>query len=245
MRINKFSYPVAALEALPKNHLSAFLLLGLFLNDTNWLRKLLLYATQDESGGEAEGHARLALSLMVSKLLATKIHEGWLKLSQGELGQVVAELPLADKFMQTRAELARRLQKGSVLHQLRLNHGAHYPSSLVLDGLPGIAQSDVALYVTAHAGDALSLISELCAAAELKSIVGMDSVGDALAAVLNEVVSISGLYSDYLNALLVAFLRTILTTAPTNEVIDNNNALPLEEAKLRFFVTPPGAPNEQ
>ena len=77
------------------------------------------------------------------------------------------------------------------------------------------------------------------------SIVGIDSVGDALGAVLGEVDSISGLYSDDLNALLVAFLNTILTTAPTDEVIDNKNALPLEEAKLRFFVTPPGAPAGQ
>jgi hypothetical protein len=76
-QIHKFSFPVSTLEALPKDQLSAFLLLGLFLNEANWLQNLILFSTLDQSGSEPEKKGRLALSLMLSKMPAAKIYQGW------------------------------------------------------------------------------------------------------------------------------------------------------------------------
>lgn len=244
MQIHKVTYPVAVLQAMPKAHLSAFLLIGHFLNEANWLQKLLLYGTQDESGNEPERHARLALSLMLSKVFATKIHEGWLKLTHGELGTTLAALTLSEKMQAVRAELEVRLQPGSILHSIRRLHGAHYPSSLSLDGLPGISQSDVALFLTPHAGDTLSLISELSATADMNSIVGTAPVGESLGKILDEIISTSGLYSDFLHATLVALTDLSLSIAPTTEIIGNLDATPLADVRLRFFVTSSGAPAE-
>ena len=242
LRIHKFTYPVAALQAMPKAHLSAFLLLGHFLNEVNWLQKLLLYGAQDKSGNEPEQHARLALSLMVSKVFATKIHEGWLKLNAGELGATVAALTLSAKMKDVRAELEKRLQKDSILHRLRNSQGAHYPSSLSLDGLPSISQSDVALYLTPHAGDTISVIAELSAAAETNAITELPHLAESLDLLLKEVVNVSGLYSNFLHASLVALIDLSLKIAPTDEIIGNEDAMSLADVRLRFFVTPPGVP---
>jgi hypothetical protein len=87
MDISKISYSAAQLEGMGPQNLSAALLLGLFLNEVNWLQKLLLITTMDESGNEAEHQARLSLSLMLSKLLATKMHAGWMAMTTGTVKQ--------------------------------------------------------------------------------------------------------------------------------------------------------------
>ena len=244
MQIHKVTYPVSALQAMPKAHLSAFLLLGHFLNEANWLQKLILYGTQDESGNEAEVQARLALSLMLGKVFAAKIHEGWVRLTTGELGATVAGLTLSPGIERIRADLKEHLRADSILHKIRRDLAFHYPTSLSLEGLPNIAQGDVALYLTPHSGDTLSLISELSAAAELNAIAGTNQVGESLGAVLDEVVKVSGLYSEFLHATLVALIGKSLDTHPDDEIIGNEEAMPLADVRLRFFVTPPGASTE-
>lgn len=147
-QIHKFSFPVSALEVLPKEQLSTFLLLGLFLNEANWLQKLLLVSTLDRSGNEAEEKARLALSLMLSKGLAAKIHQGWCRMQGNPMRATLIALPLSTQADQLHQELAPMLAKGSIIHSVRNCHAFHYPTRLSLDGLPGIAQADVAIYAT-------------------------------------------------------------------------------------------------
>lgn len=113
-----------------------------------------------------------------------------------------------------------------------------------MDGLPGIQQIDVALFMTQHAGDTISVISELSAAAEMRQIVDKETFAEALGAILDELVKVSGYYGDYLNALLLAIVTSDLGLSPLSEIIGNEGALALADAKLRFFVVPPGAPTE-
>ena len=144
MDIHKFSFPTSVLTALPRDQLSALLLLGLFLNEANWLQNILLISTLDQSGHEAEEKARLALSLMTAKLLAAKIHEGWNRLSHDPLKITLDGLPKSPGVEELRALLAQKLAKNSLMHQVRLGHAAHYLTSLSLDGLPNLAQGAAA-----------------------------------------------------------------------------------------------------
>ena len=244
MQIHKLSYPSSVLAALPRERLSAFLLLGHFLNETNWLQKLLVVAAQDETGHAAEVHARMALSLMLTKVFAAKIHEGWNRMSSGALKATLDTLTLSPRTQERRQQLAERLRAESIVHKVRKLQAFHYPTSLSLDGLPGVAQGDVALYLTQHAGDTLSLISELSAASEMNAIAGIDHVGQSLNAVLTEVVDVSGLYGDFLHGTLEALINESITAEPLDEVIDNADAPLLQDVRLRFFATPPGSPAE-
>jgi hypothetical protein len=44
--ITKMTLPIATVQAMRPEHRSALLMLGLFLNEANWLRKLLVKAVQ-------------------------------------------------------------------------------------------------------------------------------------------------------------------------------------------------------
>lgn len=244
MQIHKITFPPSALIALPPDQLSAFLLLGHFLTEANWLQKLLLYASQDESGNVAEKHARMALSLMVSKIFAAKIHEGWNRLRTGNLRVTIDALALPDEIAALSQQLSERLAENSLIHKVRRSLAFHYPTELSLADLPGVAQSDVALYMTQHAGDTLSLISELSAAAQLNAITGVDHVGRSLDSFLKEVIAVSGLYSDFLHGTLAAMTDRFLPQGVAEANIENGDGPRLEDVRVRFFAIPPGAPEE-
>jgi hypothetical protein len=233
-KIHRITYSASALNELTKDQLSAFLLLGLFSNEVNWLQKILLVATLDEGGNEAEQMARLSLTSMLSKLLASKIHEGWNRIRRAPLKDA---LPTNAKTKSLHDQLAHRLAKDSLIHKVRNNHGFHYPTELSLNGLPNISPGDVALFVTPYSGDNISLISELSAAAGLMAIEGATTVGQALDSALKEIISVAGIYCEYLLETLALFVPMIGVT--TCDAIDNDTAPSFEQIRLRFFAFRP------
>lgn len=239
MDIHKFSFPPSVLTGLPPDQLSAFLLLGLFLNEANWLQKIMLISTLDQSGHEAEERVRIALSLMMAKLLAAKIHEGWNRLSHPPLKTTMDALPASPRAEQLRTLLAQKLAKNSLMHQVRLGHAAHYPTSLSLDGLPNLAQAEAAIFMTEHAGDVFSLVSELSAVAEMKAIGQSDDMGVSLANIIDELVDVAGNYCELLALMLSSCFTNVIWIKPTQEIIANAEAPRLDEIRLRFFAEPP------
>jgi hypothetical protein len=196
MRVHKLTFPPSALAAMPEAHRSDLLQLGLFLNDANWMRKLLLICSLDESEEEPEERARFALTASVAKMLAGKMHEGWLKMTSRPLADAIATVSVPARTVALRDQLAASLAQESLIHRVRRGHAAHYPSGLSLDGLPNIAQGDAAIYFSNHAGDTLSLISELSAAAEWIALGGYQDVVEAVQAISNELVRVVGLYEN-------------------------------------------------
>lgn len=244
MKIHKVTYPPAALSALPPERLSAFLLVGHFLTEANWLQKLLWMATQDESGHKAERDARLCLAMMVTKLFAAKIHEGWNRLRTGPLQRVLDGLTFSPDAQSNQAELEKRLAKDSLLHKVRRDIAFHYPTSLSLDDLPGIHPDDVGLYLTPHAGDTISVVSELSAAAALKEITGASSVQGAIDKVLDDLRTIAPVYSDFLHAVLIALIDVSNLGEPSMRIIDDPDPPRFEGLHVRFFSVLPGTPAE-
>lgn len=239
MDINKLCFSYEALESLPKKHVSAFLLIGHFVNEANWLRKLILISTLDQTGSEAEGNARLTLSLMLANIIAGKMHSGWMKLRA--MAVDVEFKPIFDrpKIGALYTNLESVLAKHSLIHKFRNTHASHYSMAMTLSDLPNIAVEDVAIYGTRYDGDALSLISALCAAGSLVSTSGENTVSDALETVLNAVVK--GV-DDYCTLLLEIFgylINHYIKIPKTPIVVRNDGAVTLKETRLRFFCVPP------
>lgn len=236
MDIHRITFPPSALLALPRPQLSAFLLLGHLLNEANWLQKLLLYSVPDDDGGVPEKHARLALSVTASHMLAAKIHEGWLKLTSGKLATTLGELPQSKKLTNVRAKLRELLRKDSLIHKIRNHHAFHYPPALSLDALPGIAQNDCAMYLTEHVGDTLSLVSALSAAAEMNSATGLSHVGKTVDRVRKEINKATRLYSDFLHGSLQLLIDASLGDSFERSVVAKGSAAPLVGVRAPFFL---------
>lgn len=205
IKIYKMQLTLEALRHLPKDRSSALLRVGLFLNELNWLQRLLLIARNPAGAGEAEDRATLALTLMVTKLLAGKIFEGWLKLN-GELKIDVDAL--ADDVRDQREALEDCLVKDSLLYKLRNLHAFHYSAQISLadlESLP-VADEELAIYVTESQGHTLFHISELAAIGQFMHLTGKHDGREALEMVLDEVIKATMLYGDYLYSVLLYLL---------------------------------------
>jgi hypothetical protein len=86
--------PVAVIRSMTADHRYALLMLGIFINEANWLRKLLVRAVLGTADDEPEGSGKffvdhsigdntsarynLGVKAWPSRVsLAGKIHEGW------------------------------------------------------------------------------------------------------------------------------------------------------------------------
>jgi hypothetical protein len=66
--IKKLTLPVADLRSMSDDHRYAVLLLGLFLNEVNWLRKLLVKAVFGiTEGPEPDGQANFGLTALLAR----------------------------------------------------------------------------------------------------------------------------------------------------------------------------------
>ena len=75
--------PRAALRDMPEPRSSALLRVDLFMNELNWLVRLLLIVRIPNSAREQERRATISLAFLIAKLLTGKMHEGWAKLRNG------------------------------------------------------------------------------------------------------------------------------------------------------------------
>jgi hypothetical protein len=239
MNITRLSYTHRDLVTLSELHVSTLLLVGHFLNEANWLRKLILMATMDQSGSEPEEKARLALTLMLANVSAGKIHAGWMRIMSFEKEPTLAALFAKDKVKDLYARLAPLLAEGSLLHKFRNRQGSHYPTSLSLAQLPNIADDDVALFATPYDGDTLSLMSTLCAAGSLVHISGDQTVDEALGSVIDAVVKAFDIYCTLLLEILFSLLKNDIRAPGKQTVIANDGACKLSDIRLRFFCDPP------
>ena len=84
----------AMLAAMPEERSSALLRVGLFMNELNWLVRLLLIAPIPNDASEHEQSATLSPALLTIKLLAGKMHEGWQFVTRRIWCGVTLPLPL-------------------------------------------------------------------------------------------------------------------------------------------------------
>lgn len=239
MNVTRLSYSYRDLEKLPEAHVSALLSVGHFLNEANWLRKLILIATMDDSGPEPEEKARLALTLMLANVSASKIHGGWMRVramaKEPTLVPLFAQKNVKEQF----DRLEPLLVEGSLLHNFRNRQGSHYPASLSLAQLPNIADQDVALFATPFDGDTLSLISTLCAAGNLVHVTSDETVAEALETVIKALVETFEVHCSLLLAILFALVKNNIRATGKQDVIALGDACELSDIRLRFFCNPP------
>ena len=125
--IKKFTLPVADLRALSDDDRYAILLLGLFLNEANWLRKLLVKAVLGITDGpEPDGQANFGLVVLMATTLAGKIHEGWIRITNSRLTKALSRIDMPPELSGLRKVIDDKL-KGKIFLRIRSNLAFHYP----------------------------------------------------------------------------------------------------------------------
>jgi len=238
--LKKMTLPVEELEAMKPEHRSALLMLGLFLNEGNWLRKILVGAVLGISDSP-EGQASFSLTVLMATTLAGKIFEGWNRIQKGWLHDALGDVELPVELTQLKEELAAALEIKTFV-RIRNNIAFHYPEKrLDFKFLSEhIEDSDATIFMSpqGYSGDILSHLSTLVGIEPLLAINTGKDYRAALASVWQEVADISGLYFRFVSELMAAF---IMITVP-NFTIEDCTVADVPEAdtaSLRFFLYPP------
>lgn len=236
--VYKVKLPRAALLNMPKQRSSALLRVGLFMNELNWLVRLLLIARIPNSVSEPERRATISLAMLIVKLLAGKMHEGWGKLCNGINDLVDASLSAEERDIQ--GQLSTRLAKGSIIQGLRNRHAFHYSADLSISDLEMLPLSDdeLVVYMSENHGHNLFHLSELAAIASLHGWVGKRDAGESFEAAMEEVVKVAGLYSDYLYAVVIALLGNELIEQLNPERVYEGSDRVAAAGRIMFFELP-------
>ncbi|MFM0190321.1 hypothetical protein PQR37_31075 [Paraburkholderia nemoris] len=236
--VYKVKLPCGALRDMPEQRSSALLRVGLFMNELNWLVRLLLIARIPNGVSEPERRATISLALLIVKLLAGKMHEGWDKLRNGINDLVDASLSAEGRDI--RGQLTNCLAKGSIIHGLRNRHAFHYSADLSISDLEILPLSDdeLVMYMSESHGHNLFHLSELAAIASLPSLTGKRDAGESFEAVMEEVVKVAGLYSDYLYAVVIALLGDELIEQLNPERLHEESDRVAAAGRIMFFEFP-------
>ena len=238
--LKKMAFSVAELQAMQVKHRSALLLLGLFLNEANWLRKLLVKAVLGMSD-TPEGQAHFALTALLATTLAGKIHEGWDRITAGHLHDAISDVDLPDELKSLQQELAAALVEKTFV-RIRNNIAFHYPNRpLDFKKLAEhLDDSEAIIYMVpeGYAGDVLSHLSTLAGIEPLLAINKDADYRIALKVVWDQVANVAGLYCHFVIEVIALFLLKFLPNVSVED-ITIPDAPEADEELLRFFVHPP------
>jgi hypothetical protein len=240
LNIEKLTIPVAAIHAMAANQRSALLLLGLFLNEVNWLRKLLARAVPSATSDEPEGQANFALTVLLATTLVGKVHEGWDRITEGKLCNTIDKLPLTDELKALKNNITDRLS-GKVFLRIRNSIAFHYPKrGLDLSKFRDhISDSDTTIYMShqAYIGDLLSHISTL---AGIEPLLALNPGSDyrSLESVWKEVLDVTEMYAEFVTSTMVLVITSCIPSYSA-ETITIANVPELQDDIMRFFVHPP------
>lgn len=235
VEITKYILPIERLQAMDGDTRSAYLLIGLFFNEANWLQKLLLKAIPGTDQSEPELQAKISLCAMLMKTLAAKVHEGCARLRTAHIAQVIASLDLPAAALDAKNALEAVTQKGSVIYNVRNFSASHYPTEWSIEVVP--SQEELAIYLTEHGGDFLSLLSDIAALEQLPKTTGYDVADfhNGFDTLIGDILDSSMRYTDYLAYLIKAFIDAPHTQTELSTVIVKEDAI----AGMHFYGSPP------
>jgi hypothetical protein len=237
--VRQSTFPAHVLLGLPAEERSAILLLGLFLNDVNWLRKLLARAVI-AIGDDPDGQANFALTILLATSLAAKIHEGWNRIQYGTLKPVVKNLQMTDELRSLQVKLISMLGKDTLVHGIR-NIGWHYPNSLDFEKIPGIDDGDITVLATdAYHGDILARVSAIACVEPLLKLKPDHDFKVTLKQLWDELLDCSEAYAVFVSEVLALLLLKHFSDIASVD-ITIPDAPTLGDDASRFFVHPPSA----
>jgi hypothetical protein len=249
LTLKKIKLPLSTFWAMTEERRSTLLLLGLFLNEANWLMKLLVKAGKSlpievtERDRTPEEEASQALLMLVLTNLVGKIWEGWNCIcNSNKLRTTLDSIQPSDELKSLKEKLKKELQK-KLFVVIRNNVAFHYSDDLIdFSKLKDhLTERDAHLQIsdTWQIGDALSELSVL---ASFEPILYLHPNRDpkiALSDAINDILKVTGLYSEYVYRALFTLIRKEFGPVPWEKITIQDAPEIDSEPQLCFFLHPP------
>jgi hypothetical protein len=244
MDIYPIPIPKALLDAAPENERTLHLTAGQLVNDLNILRNLTLIALNPVSGHEIITHARRATVILMLKLMAGKLNEGWEFIRQ-QFSPLYTkyEGDLSDSAKQLLDELKKYFGKSNVVNIIRNKAGFHSDVEVMKKGYEFFPETEIFVdFLADHPGQCLYFSSEIIAIVGMTRLIEKDDWKAGIDKIECDITGISGKMINFFLEYMRAFLERYIPDAGKDVHKDKfaiPDGPPIDTITIPFFCTPP------
>lgn len=244
IQLHELRFSKADLLRAPENERVLYVLLGGVANEMITLSKQLLFWTQPNPGeDEAEVYARTSAVLITARLLAGRTYEAWNVLRAREHSEVFKGY--RDQFSAGTEEALRRLNqyfgRANLIERLRNKSAFHSDIETVRTALDGFPDDEPFVdYINNHVGNTFYSSAHLISTYGVMHLSKESDIATAMGKMADEVISISGLVSEYVFGFMAEFtIRHLDASSFTGKPVHTLKAPKLMEVTTPFFCEPP------
>ena len=160
--------------------------------------------------GMSQGQANFALTVLLATTLVGKVHEGWNRITEGNLCNTLDKLPLTDELQEMKTKITECISS-KIFLRIRNSIAFHYPKrGLDFSKLKDhITDFDTTIYMSpqSYVGDVLSQVSTLAGIEPILAL-NPDSGYRSLELVWREVLDVTHMYSEFVASAMVAVITS-------------------------------------
>lgn len=233
----------AKLDSIPEDARVFFVHVGHLRNELMALQKLILASQQHEATNEILISMRTYQHLMLIKLLAGKLREGWELLTRLYFGAKLSlnyEQRLQMVGLEAIAALKKYFGKKGLMHDVRNNFAFHYSPEQIKLILADLEESDLKIYWSDQTGNRFYQFSETIAnIAMLEGIYKGDYVA-ALHKLMDQVLAVSRDFVTFCDAWIALVLQEYFPEIDSSDKLEKvtlSDLPKIEDIGLSYFIS--------
>src|SRR6266540_1626725 len=213
----------AILDSMPEDVRVFFVQAGRLHNEAMWLQKLILASQQHETTNEILTGMQTYQALMLTRLLAGKLWEGWDLLNRSYLG----------------AKLSRHYEKG-LMQDVRNNFAFHYSPERIRAILTDLEEPGLKIYLSEQSGNTFFQFSETIVNIAMLEGIQKGDYKAALDKLMNQVGDVARDFVTFCDAWIGLVLQEYfpeITDLDKLEKVTLSDLPKIEDIGLNYFIS--------
>jgi len=240
IQVHPVTIPKDKLDAAPEEERLTYLMAGNLANDLHILQKLLIVSINTAHDmGEPHGLPANGMSMLLVKLLAGRLYEGWNWLRSGANSHLGMRLAL-DKTSEAWAcyrEITGYFGRDNLINALRQKIGFHSDVETMRQGYLLLAEQQMTELIAEQRGNTFYGSADITSLGALCHLVKEDDVARALGTIADEVARVANLFGDLVVHIAVQFCMDVLDIDAKKQLeqVLEIDAPRLDELRFPFF----------
>jgi hypothetical protein len=244
MELHPVTFSKALLDSIPEDERTFHVMAGQLANDLNILTKLMHMAMNPVAGHEVLTRANTTVAMLVIKLLAGRLNEGWELISR-QFSPLYKryESDLSDDAKQRLTKLKKYFGHKNLINTIRKQLAFHQDDKAVKRGYDALTNEEIFVdYYSPFRGHCLYYSSEIIAFLAMTKLVNPADPDDwkaAIGQIVDETIRISTWIGDFILEFMRVFMvRYVAKSIDTIEGITIDDGPPLDAVIIPFFCAP-------
>jgi hypothetical protein len=242
IEVSKFQFSKGDFAAIPKEERALIFLAGHTVNTINVWLKIIRLSSLHEPSHPVEAKLNAAQTQILLRALFGALHEAWVWQTRLDIGPLIGRkyLPnLPPEAKEARNFLTKHLSGSGLLNALRNGYSHHNPSTDNLDIAFGTMppEEDWSWYVTDKYTTSFFLSCETVIGYGVAGVADASNLNAGFARILSDTMMVANAMNLYVEALLVAAVRSNIPVKPPQTIAMRvNNAVDARTFSLPFYV---------